>query len=172
MLNHSVCPTLCSPVDCSPPGSSVPGILQARILEAIFLLQGIFPARRLDPGLQHCRQMLYCLSRQGLYSTGELFHFLCLFFMYYSCEKHYNCIYNIINVLQDCIADCASWAPRLCWIYKQTGLAKVLLEQGFFTGRLFSVKTYSLRPHGLQHARLPCPSPSPRVCSNSCPSSR
>ena len=24
-------------------------------------------------------------------------------------------------------------------------------------------------PHGLQHARLPCPSPSPRVCSNSCP---
>ena len=29
----------------------------------------------------------------------------------------------------------------------------------------------SLWPHGLQHARLPCPSPAPRVCSNSCPSS-
>ena len=28
----------------------------------------------------------------------------------------------------------------------------------------------SLRPHGLQHARLPCPSPTPRACSNSCPS--
>ena len=27
----------------------------------------------------------------------------------------------------------------------------------------------SLWPHALQHARLPCPSPSPRVCSNSCP---
>ena len=27
----------------------------------------------------------------------------------------------------------------------------------------------SLRLHGLQHARLPCPSPSPGVCSNSCP---
>ena len=27
----------------------------------------------------------------------------------------------------------------------------------------------SLRPHGLQHARLPCPSLSPRVCSHSCP---
>ena len=26
----------------------------------------------------------------------------------------------------------------------------------------------SLRPHGLQHARPPCPSPNPRVCSNSC----
>ena len=27
----------------------------------------------------------------------------------------------------------------------------------------------SLQPHGLQHTRLPCPSPSPRVRSNSCP---
>ena len=27
----------------------------------------------------------------------------------------------------------------------------------------------SLQPHGLQHARLPCPSLPPRVCSNSCP---
>ena len=26
-----------------------------------------------------------------------------------------------------------------------------------------------LRPHGLYHTRLPCPSVSPRVCSNSCP---
>ena len=29
----------------------------------------------------------------------------------------------------------------------------------------------SLRPHGLQHARIPCPSLTPRACSNSCPSS-
>ena len=27
----------------------------------------------------------------------------------------------------------------------------------------------SLQPHGLQHARLPCPSPTPRAYSNSCP---
>ena len=27
----------------------------------------------------------------------------------------------------------------------------------------------SLRPHGLQHTRPPCPSLSPGVCSNSCP---
>ena len=27
----------------------------------------------------------------------------------------------------------------------------------------------SFQPHGLQHARPPCPSPSPRVYSNSCP---
>ena len=34
-----------------------------------------------------------------------------------------------------------------------------------------SVVSNSLRPHGLQHSRLPCPSPTPGTCSNSCPSS-
>ena len=36
-------------------------------------------------------------------------------------------------------------------------------------GLLFScsVMSHCLRPHGLQHTRLPCPSPSPRVCSDS-----
>ena len=33
-----------------------------------------------------------------------------------------------------------------------------------------SVVSDSLPPHGLQHARLPCPSPTPGPCSNSCPS--
>ena len=35
-----------------------------------------------------------------------------------------------------------------------------------------SVVSDSLCPHGLQHARPPCPSPTPGACSNSCPSSR
>ena len=35
-----------------------------------------------------------------------------------------------------------------------------------------SVVSDSLRPHELQHARLPCPSPTPRVYSNSCPLSQ
>ena len=34
-----------------------------------------------------------------------------------------------------------------------------------------SVVSDSLQPHGLQHTRPPCPSPTPGVCSNSCPSS-
>ena len=32
-----------------------------------------------------------------------------------------------------------------------------------------SVVSDSLQPHGLQHARLLCPSPFPRACSSSCP---
>ena len=35
-----------------------------------------------------------------------------------------------------------------------------------------SVMSDSLRPHGLQHTRLPCPSPTPRAYSDSCSSSR
>ena len=35
-----------------------------------------------------------------------------------------------------------------------------------------SVMSNSLWPHGLQHARPPCPSPTSGDCSNSCPSSR
>ena len=35
-----------------------------------------------------------------------------------------------------------------------------------------SVMPDSLWPRGLQHARLPCPPPSPRACSDSCPLSQ
>ena len=35
-----------------------------------------------------------------------------------------------------------------------------------------SIVSDSLPPHGLQHTRLPCLSPTPGACSNSCPSSR
>ena len=35
-----------------------------------------------------------------------------------------------------------------------------------------SVVSDSLRPHGLQRTRLPCPSPTPGACSNSCLLSR
>ena len=48
---------------------------------------------------------------------------------------------------------------------------------GIFEHRLLLLFSHqavsiSLQPHGLQHTRLPCPSLSPRVCSNSCPLSR
>ena len=67
MLVTQSCPTLCNPMDCSPPDSSVHGILQAKMLEwiAIPLLQGIFPAQGLNPGVLHCRQILYHLSHLG-----------------------------------------------------------------------------------------------------------
>ena len=58
--------TLCNPMGSSLLGSSLHGILQARILEwvAIHLLQRIFPTQAENPGLPHCRKILYHLSHQ------------------------------------------------------------------------------------------------------------
>ena len=48
-------------------------ILQARILECVALLQGIFPTQGSNPGLPHCRQILYHLNHQGSSEVqGEL----------------------------------------------------------------------------------------------------
>ena len=95
-LVAKLCPTLCDPMDCSLPDSSVHGILQARRLEWVALPSpGNLSEPRIEPGLLHCRQMLYCLSYSVQFSR--------------------------------------------------------------------SVMNNSLRPHESQHARPPCPSPTPGV---------
>ena len=55
------------PMDYSPTGSYVHGIILARILEWVAMVssRGIFPTQGLNPGLLHCRQILYHLSHQG-----------------------------------------------------------------------------------------------------------
>ena len=57
------CPTLCDPL----PGSSVHGDSPGKNTRvgSYALLQGIFPAEGSNPGLPHCRQVLYHLSHQG-----------------------------------------------------------------------------------------------------------
>ena len=51
-LSHSVCPTLCNPMDCSPRGPSVHGIFQVRLLSQLpFSLQSIFRIQGLNPCL-------------------------------------------------------------------------------------------------------------------------
>ena len=67
ILVMQLCLTLCDLMDCSVPGSSIHGILQARILRVgcHSLLQGIFPTQESNPGLAHCRQILYCINHWG-----------------------------------------------------------------------------------------------------------
>ena len=59
----------------------------------------------------------------------------------------------------------------LCSAAKKKELWDLVLQQPQFSSVQFShsVVSDSLRPHESQHARLPCPSPSPGICSNSCP---
>ena len=56
-------------------------------------------------------------------------------------------------------------------ILQHSAFFMVQLSYPYMSGSQFScsVVSGSLRPHGLQHARLPHPSPSPEACSNSCP---
>ena len=65
--------TLCDPIDYSLQVSSVHGILQARILECGHsLFQGIFATQGLNPGLLHCRQILYAwATREAKLLSGK-----------------------------------------------------------------------------------------------------
>ena len=56
------CPALCDPMD-----YMVHGIFQARTLEwvAFPFSRGIFPTQGLNPGVSHCRWILYQLSHKG-----------------------------------------------------------------------------------------------------------
>ena len=66
VLVAQLCLTLRNPMDYSPPASSVHGILQARILEWVVIPFSRGPSQpESNPGLPHCRQILYCLSHQG-----------------------------------------------------------------------------------------------------------
>ena len=57
----------CDPMNCSLPGPSdhedFPG--KNTGVGCHFLLQGIFPTQGSNPGLPHCRQILYQLSHKG-----------------------------------------------------------------------------------------------------------
>jgi len=55
------------------------------------------------------------------------------------------------------------WIKKLWYTHTHIGILLLFSRQ---------VRSDSLGPHGLQHARLLCPSLSPGVCSNSCPLNR
>ena len=61
------CLALFDHMDCSPPGFSVHGDSPGTNtwVGCHAFLQGIFPIQGQNPGLQHCRRILYCPSHQG-----------------------------------------------------------------------------------------------------------
>ena len=67
------------------------------------------------------------------------------------------------------------WVTELNWSLLYATISWLhILEWSFllhfqFSQFSHSVVSDSLRPHRLQHTRTPCPSPTPRVYSNSCP---
>ena len=63
----------------------------------------------------------------------KMIYFLCLFFMYYLCKKHYKPV-----AVQHCIVDCISWVPRLTflertnWAYECSLRMELVCMQGTY----------------------------------------
>ena len=66
------------------------------------------------------------------------------------------------------------WVLLIIKIEQVEGVRGRLNREGIYVSVQFSCSVVSdfLLPHEMQHARPPCPSPTPRACSNSCPSGR
>ena len=71
---------------------TVHGILQARTLEwvCLSLLQGVFPTQGSNPGLLHCRQILYQLSHKGSPIPDKI-KVICLHAFISVCKIYYVC---------------------------------------------------------------------------------
>ena len=157
-------------MDCSLPGSSVHGIVQAKILGwvSISCSRGSSQPR----GWIHvrCRCMLYQLSYQGSptnpYSDNEHFHhpikFLFIpplqplkqsWFWYF-----YTLTVKLLKLIHVCSG--SDLNQKFCWLVARNSLFP-FTEYGDHS-----------QHHGLQHARPPCPSPTPRTYSDPCPLSR
>ena len=66
----------------------------------------------------------------------------------------------LLSIIQILVLSCILWnSLYLCF-------------QSLYLSSVQSLSCVWLWPHGLQHARPPCPSPTPRAYSNSCPSSK
>ena len=67
VLGCSVLSDSCNPMDCSPPGSFAHRDSPAKNtgVGCHALLQGIVPIQGLNPGLLHCRRILYCHCHKG-----------------------------------------------------------------------------------------------------------
>ena len=111
----------------------------------------------LNPGLPHCRWILYCWNHQGT-SVSDIEH-------------------NNVPLLQGPRVRSCSWGfiqresqDWVCFLgtlpYFVLGSPQPL--EGLSLLFCCSVLSDSLWPHGLQHSRLPCAPQSPGVCSNSC----
>ena len=129
-------------MDCSPPGSSIHGIFQARILEwvAISFSKGSSPPRDWI--------RISCVSGTG---SWILYHW----------ATREAISKRIMRRLNDTSKEIWKYVlHRKIW-------SLLLLSSVQFSR---SVMSDSLQPHESQHARPPCPSPTPGVHPNSCPS--
>ena len=127
--------------------SEPPGKPKNTGVGSLSLLQGIFQTQELNWGILHYRWILYKLNYLTDYLPAESIHFW---------QKS---------------VKISNWLP-LFSLHSYQFLLHVLWLLCLFGVVVQSLSHVSLWPQGLQHARIPCPSLSPGVRSDSCPLSR
>ena len=156
-LVAKLCWLFCDPMDCSLPGSS--GIFQARILEWAAISSSRGSSR---PGDQTHISCIPCTGRQILCHWANMEAYpIPEASGTFSAIKATPCLPPhplLTTVSSQKTPSSAPWLPELFHI-SQPSVGSVQSSH--------SVVSNSLWPHGLQHARLPCPSPTPGAYSNS-----
>ena len=167
------CPTLCNPIDGSPPGSPVPGILQARTLEWVAIsfsnerkwkvkVKSLSRVRLFETPWPAAYQAPPSMgfSRQEYWSGVPSLPYI---YIYGKMNQAYLYIYPLPSGFSSHLGHQS--ANSLCY----TVFPLVVY---FISHSIQSVVSNSLWPHGLQQARLSCPTATPIACSNLCPLSQ
>ena len=94
-----------------------------------------------------------------------------------SWKRYWNRFFS--GASRECVVQPTSWFQQIRIHLQTAGLQNhkrrkksMLILAASSVQFSHSVMSDSLWPHGLQYSRLPCPSPTPRAYSNSCPLSR
>ena len=110
-------------------------------------------------------------------STGSLGRWHVLWFQPFTCKNPW--VHDLPFVIKFLI--CKIWVIITVRVRADSEVLQTVpsnskhsINIGYYSSKFmyFSRSVMSLRPRGLQHTRLPCPSPAPGACSNSCPSSQ
>ena len=125
------CPTLCDPRLLCPWDF----LSKGTGVGCRFLLQGIFPPQELNPGLPHCRQMLYPLSHQGSLSPESWLNHLSAVMGIRDWEQHDSYLWLGLKgtptpgFMMVCSGSASSWVPRgTVWSAPSISFLLALLE--------------------------------------------
>ena len=149
------------------------GILQARILEwvAMSSSRGSSQPRAQTHGPSHRRQILYHLSPQGSPLYQQSLQFPHLYGILFFSSRSFSLTHEKKNINPSSQVLGFSYSISPTYIMKPIYITVV----GTWVSSVqfsFAIVSNSLRPRGLQHTRLPCPSSTAGAYSNSCPLSR
>ena len=181
------CLTLCYPMDCGTPGfpvhansqsllklMSIKSVMPSNHLvlcHPLLLLPSIFPSIRVfsNESILHIGWLKYWSFSFSINPSNEYSGFISFridWFDFLAVQEILKSLLQHHSSKASILCCSAFFIVQLSHPYMTTGktISPVQL--------IHSVMSDSLRPHELQHARPPCPSPTPGVYSNSCPSSR